>query len=661
MRNSKLLYYFISIIISGLNLFPVQAGSGDFGAWNQTSNGLNCGDVSFNEKNLTLEFWIYIDDQVVANNITGTTIVSNRHDGSAGFTVSLNANSTNANSVDLRFWFKTLNSVAYALWIPRANLTNKWNHVAFVISSTDKKATAYLNTVQYGSAVENFDGDWIGNFKYDATSHLNTATNVGNLWLAKWYTSPLFYGKLADFRVWNTARSIDDIKADYKKVLTGTEPGLLKYYTFDDEVFAQKPVKLTIANDRLKWTAEGEYWQVEVRSQADNSVLKSETVTKKSYSLAGLAPNSIVCVRTVNNGFYSGWAFKSDVIKVGCVGDSNTYGAEATDRTRYAWPIQIRSMLGSKYETQNFGVNGALMMNHLTDAWKNKTAYSDNKAYDPNIIVIALGTNDSKDGYWDAVKFKKTYIDLINEFKSYSAEPKIYMAIPVKAYNSTWSINDQTIREKVIPTMKDISKEMGLPLIDLYAVTNNIANLMAADGIHLKDVGLGIIARKIADIMLVEKPRIEITQQPAVANHAAYYWYKNNVLIADANSVNYTTTETGTYKVAVKLTAGTDDVIVSEPFELTQTNVTLSAICNNLTAVSTPVLNNINIASYNDQIKITNAASSTLSIFDIEGRSVARFKLNNDIEYINSSFLRKGLYICQIRNGNTSITSKISK
>ena len=655
------IYWLLILVIGFLNLNSAKAGSGDFGAWNQTSNGLNCGNVNFTEKNLTLEFWIYIDDQVVGNNITGTTIVSNRHDGNAGFTVSLNANPANANNVDLRFWFKTLNSVAYALWIPRADLINKWNHVAFIISSKDKKATVYLNTVQYGSAVENFDGDWIGNFKYDATTHLNTTTNVGNLWLGTWYTSPKFYGKLADFRVWNIVRSIDDIKADYKKVLTGTESGLQKYYTFDNEVFAQKPVKLSIVNDSLKWTAEGEYWEVEVRSQTDNSVLKSETVTKKSYSLAGLAPNSIVYVRTVNNGFYSGWAFKSDIIKVGCVGDSNTYGAEATDRTRYAWPIQIRNMIGSKYETQNFGVNGALMMNDKTDAWKNKSAYSDNKAYDPDIIVIALGTNDSKDGYWDAVKFKNSYIDLINEFKSYSAEPKIYMAIPIKAYSSTWSINDQTIREKVIPTMRDISKEMGLPLIDLYAVTNNIANLMAADGIHPKDEGLGIMARKIADIMLAEKPRIEIAQQPAVTSHAAYYWYKNNVLIADANSVNYTATETGSYKVAVKLTTSTDDVIVSEPFELTQTNVTLSAICNYLTAVSTPILNNINISSYNDQIKITNAASSTLSIYDIEGRSVAKFKLNKDIEYINSSFLRKGLYICQIRNGNTSITSKISK
>ncbi|MFT3751562.1 MAG: SGNH/GDSL hydrolase family protein [Paludibacter sp.] len=424
---------------------------------------------------------------------------------------------------------------------------------------------------------------------------------------------------------------------------------------------AQKPTKIIIENDNLKWTAEGEYWEVQVRSKIDNSVLRSETVTEKSFSLVGLEPNSIVYVRTVNNGFYSGWAFMSDVIKVGCVGDSNTYGAEATDRTRYAWPVQIRSMLGSKYETRNFGVNGALMMSDKTDAWKNKTAYSDNKAYDPDKIVIALGTNDSKDGYWNAATFKNSYINLINEFKGYSAAPEIYMAIPIKAYSSTWAINDQTIREQVIPTMKEISKEMGLPLIDLYAVTNNIASLMAADGIHPKDEGLGIMARKIADIMLAEKPKIEIVNQLTVANHAAYYWYKNNVLISNANGVNYIATETGSYKVAVKLNGTTDDVIVSDPFELTQTNVILSATCNYLTAISEPKQNDITISSFADQIQISNGASSMFYIYDIGGRLVEQYKLNHDTEFINSSSLKKGIYIGQLRKENQIISIKLLK
>ncbi|MCE5332191.1 MAG: GDSL-type esterase/lipase family protein [Bacteroidales bacterium] len=654
-KKGTLLYWLLIIVISSLNLIPAKAGSGDYGAWNLTTdhNGMNCGNLNFTEKELAVEFWIYIDEQD-GKNTDGTAIISNRHDGNYGFTVSLNKNTNNQNKIDLRFWFKTVNDAIYAMWIPRENLSNKWNHIAFIISSKEKKASVYLNTELF-STIDNFNGDWKGNIKADGS-------NVGNLWLASWYTSPKLNGKLTDFRVWNKVRSIDDIRADYKEVLTGTEPGLQKYYTFDNEIFAQKPVKLVIENDHLTWTAEGESWEVEVRSLIDNSVLKSETVYEKSYSLVGLAPNSIVYVRTFNNGFYSGWAFKSDIIKVGCVGDSNTYGAEATDRSQYAWPVQIRSMLGNKYETRNFGVNGALMMNHLNDAWKNKTAYSDNKSYDPDIIVIALGTNDSKDGYWDAVKFKNSYIDLIDEFKNYSAEPEIYMAIPIKAYSKSWSINDQTIREQVIPTMKEISKEKGLPLIDLYSVTNNIANLMATDGIHPRDEGLRIMARKIADIMQLKKPVVETNSSTSTTIYADYYWYKDNTLISGANAKSYTATEIGNYKVAIKLTNTTEDVIVSEPIVVNQANTVLYAKGDYPTSVgSTRKSDNLTAISSFNYIQVTNGLGATLSLYDIGGRHIKDVRLTSEIELINTSSLPKGLYLCKIQKHDSVVTTKILK
>ncbi|NDW10712.1 GDSL-type esterase/lipase family protein [Dysgonomonas sp. 520] len=653
MKKIKILSYLILFLTLAFSTNHVSA-AGDFGAWNLMGdhNGMNCGNVGSTEKDLTLEFWIYLDEQD-GKNINGTSIVSNRHDGSHGFTASLNTNAQNDNKVDLRLWFKTVNNAAYACWVSRDELSNKWNHIAFVISSKDKKASLYLNT-ELHSTVEDFNGDWLGNIK-------SNGSNVGDLWLAAWYESPKFHGKLADVRVWNTVRTKENIKDNYKKVQSEKEPGLQKYYTFEDEVFAQRPVKLAIADNKLTWEAEGESWDIEVRSSVDNSVVRTANVTEKSYSLAGLDPNDVVYVRTINNGFYSGWAFKYDFIKVGCVGDSNTYGAEASDRSKYAWPIQIRSMLGDKYETRNFGVNSALMMNHLNDAWKNKTAYSDNKSYDPDIIVIALGTNDSKDNYWDAVKFKKSYVDLINEFKGYSAEPEIYMAIPIKAYSSSWSINDQTIREKVTPVMQEISKEMGLPLIDLYAVTTDIANLMASDGIHPKDKGLGIMARKIADIMLLEKPTIEINSTKTSSKCAAYYWYKDNVLINDANEATYTATAAGNYKVAIKLTDETNDVIVSEPIEVAQANAVLSAIYNPLSSISVPERDKVTVVSFPDYVQVSNADGATLSLYNIGGRKVTEIKLNGDKELVDTASLTKGIYICKVSKGDIVTTTKIMK
>ncbi len=655
MKNKKLLLStFLLLFINLLNPSVALAAAGDFGAWDLTKDhkGLNCGQVTFSEKELSLEFWIYIDD-LDGKNIHETAVISNRHDGNHGFTVSLNRNSNNNSQVDVRFWFKTVNESIYAFWIPRELFLNSWNHLAYVISSKDKKATVYLNTEEY-AVIDNFNGDWKGNIK-------TNGANVGDLWLAAWYDSPKFHGKLADFRVWNTARSIEDIQNDYKKVLTGKESGLQKYYTFDDEVFAERPYKLTIVDELLTWQAEGENWEVEVRSELDNSVLKSEIVSEKSYSLIDLPANSNVYIRTINNGFYSGWAFKADIIKVGCVGDSNTYGAEASDRSRYAWPIQIRDMLGSKYETRNFGVNGALMMNHLNDAWINKTAYLDHKAYDSDVIVIALGTNDSKDGYWNAEKFKNSYVDLIREFRAYPSDPQVYMAIPIKAYSTSWSINDQTIRNYLIPVMQEIAIEQGVPLIDLYAVTDNIANLMASDGIHPKDEGLQIMARKIADILLTDKPHIETNSTSTVTEYAAYYWYKNDVLIEGADELHYIATEAGNYKVAVKLSAETNDVVVSEPIEISDANTKLTAVIGNATSVINPDSHSISITHFNDNIQVLNATSSALYIYDLQGRIISEHTIVSDHTFIPTSDLPKGVYVCKLSKEGYLTSTKILK
>lgn len=685
MKNTNCFFVFVYVVlIAGLNFFQAKAADGDFGAWvlnKDGHGGLSAGKLTYEGKDMTLEFWMYIDE-AAGKNASGTNIISNRHNGNNGFSVSVAKNTATGND-DIRFFFKnstpdgTASDQVFTMYLPRAEFSNKWAHIAFVISSTEKKAYLFLNG-ELNSVIEDFYTNWIGNRTTD------------DLCIGYWYTSAKFYGRMADIRIWNCARTIDEINQNYNKPLVGNEPNLQIYYNFGSftqainnvvnngkntgyllpsatwntvhsyEVLAQKPTFLTIANDAVTWTAEGVSWKVEVRSKTDNSLLRSGTVTQKSFSLAGIPAGFIVKIRTFNNGVYSDWATTQDGIIVGCIGDSNTYGAGASDRTKFAWPVQLRGMIGNDYSTVNLGKSGALMMNGFTDSWTNSVYYSQTKTLNPQIILVALGTNDSKDGYWDPVKYETSYSALIDEFKQYPSNPRIYMVSPIKAYSSSWSINDETIRNAVIPKMKDISLKYGLDYIDTYVVTNNISSLVP-DGIHPNDEGLRIVARKIADIMLAAKPKIEITQQPVTANHAAYYWYKNNQLIAGANTVNYTATEVGSYKVAVKLSSTSDDVIVSDPLEVTQTNVNLSANCNYLTAVSAPKQDNITISSVADRIQISNGNGGVFSIYDIGGSLIAQYKLSRETEFINTLTLKKGIYICQVHKKNTTTSAKILK
>jgi hypothetical protein len=314
----------------------LEASAGDFNAWSITAvghNGLNTGVLAFTEKNMTLESWLYIDDEG-GNNKAGVNVISNRHNGNHGFSVNLGQNSATSNE-DVRFVFKNTKNdgsydQAFAVFLPRASFSNQWGHFACVISSDEQKAYAYLNGELY-DVIEDFYTSWVGNRVTD------------QLWIGRWYSdSPTFYGKLADIRVWTLARTSEEIAENYNQRLAGTETGLYIYYNFDNfdqtiinvanpgtnngsllpaatwsnvhacEVLAQKPVNLLIENDILTWEAEGESWMVELLEKTSETILLSETVESASFSLENLdLPENadyFIRVRTFNNNVYSDWA-----------------------------------------------------------------------------------------------------------------------------------------------------------------------------------------------------------------------------------------------------------------------------------------------------------------------------------------------------------------
>jgi hypothetical protein len=169
------------------------------------------------------------------------------------------------------------------------------------------------------------------------------------------------------------------------------------------------------------------------------------------------------------------------------------------------------------------------------------------------------------------------------------------------------------------------------------------------------------MARKIADIMLLEKPVIEINSSSATTTYAEYYWYKDNTLIDGADAVSYTAADAGNYKVAVKLTTATGDVIVSEPLEVTRANTVLSATGNYPVSGPAPEINKLTLVSFAGGIQLTNGAGSILSFYDFGGRAIAKIKVNRDKEFISTSFLTKGLYISRVHHADTILTVKILK
>ena len=187
---------------------------------------------------------------------------------------------------------------------------------------------------------------------------------------------------------------------------------------------------------------------------------------------------------------------KPDAIRVACVGNSITDGHGIELAPQFGYPALLQKALGSDYWVKNFGVGGRTMLNKGDYPYMNEQAWRDAQAFNPDIVIIKLGTNDSKPQNWQyASEFKQ---DLQQMIKSLG-KAKIFLCTPIPAFKSSWAINDSVIVNGVIPIQKEVARKNGLQLIDLHTLMANDEELVQPDGIHPNEKGVAKMAEIISE------------------------------------------------------------------------------------------------------------------------------------------------------------------
>ena len=134
---------------------------------------------------------------------------------------------------------------------------------------------------------------------------------------------------------------------------------------------------------------------------------------------------------------------RKDAVRVACIGNSITFGAGIRNRSRDSYPSVLARMLGDSYWVKNFGVSARTMLNKGDHPYMNEPAYKNALAFNPNIVVIKLGTNDSKSFNWKyKADFMKDAQTMIDAFKGLPSQPKIYLCYPSEAYLTGDGMND---------------------------------------------------------------------------------------------------------------------------------------------------------------------------------------------------------------------------
>jgi acyl-CoA thioesterase I len=176
-------------------------------------------------------------------------------------------------------------------------------------------------------------------------------------------------------------------------------------------------------------------------------------------------------------------------IRVACIGNSITIGSGGAT----AYPQQLGQRLGTHYNVRNFGVSGTTMLKHGDFPYWKESAFLQAQDFDPHIIIISLGTNDSKPQNRIYLhEYFGDYMDFIKTFRQNGRDPQIYVCNPPPVF-VVHDINATVIRDLICPLVDSVRVAAHAFGIDWQKALLNRGDLFP-DGIHPNATGYAMMA-----------------------------------------------------------------------------------------------------------------------------------------------------------------------
>lgn len=176
-------------------------------------------------------------------------------------------------------------------------------------------------------------------------------------------------------------------------------------------------------------------------------------------------------------------------VLVACVGDSITEGS--------LYVNALAELLGGNYSVGNFGVGLASVSLATVKPYMNQTVFEQAKDFQPDKVVIMLGTNDAITWYQPLIgNFTLDYTHLIGEFQALPNQPQVFLVVPPPIFDDSLGPNSTILQEQIIPQIRQIAAETGLPLIDFYNEMSTHPEYFS-DGVHITKEGSQFVAEKI--------------------------------------------------------------------------------------------------------------------------------------------------------------------
>ncbi len=202
-------------------------------------------------------------------------------------------------------------------------------------------------------------------------------------------------------------------------------------------------------------------------------------------------------------------------VKVACVGNSITQGVGVKNMFQDSYPGVLAQWLGKGYDVRNYGYSGRTMLMNGDRPYMKEQKYQDALAFEPDIVTIKLGTNDTKSINWPehGHEFEQDMRTMVAAFQALPSHPTIYLCYPVPPTKVQWTINDSTIVQEIIPIIDKIAKDMQVNVIDLHTPLLSHPECFP-DCVHPNEEGAVRIATEIYRTLTGKEPEAYTSGKP---------------------------------------------------------------------------------------------------------------------------------------------------
>lgn len=140
----------------------------------------------------------------------------------------------------------------------------------------------------------------------------------------------------------------------------------------------------------------------------------------------------LLCFPCISMWCEEGKTQEQNVVKIACVGNSITFGAGIKNHFQNSYPGILSQWLGEGYDVRNFGLSGRVLLNKGDYPYMYEQKFRELLAFEPDVVTIKLGTNDSKPWNWCFGKdFKKDLTEMLDILEQLPSKPKVYLCFPI--------------------------------------------------------------------------------------------------------------------------------------------------------------------------------------------------------------------------------------